>query len=294
MRASDINPTVRDVVYAVLSSSRTDPIGIVVPLTQIDVTSTTYRGTASLGAFTSQSLLTLNAASDGESIVATAQADPRVQTALPLQSGDGGLAPFIQSFTHPSAVQNTFEDGLGEWSRYSGQGADITLDTATAATGQNSLRLTQNAANGDFSALIYGQPFEAAANSVVAFDYKLPPGVPFNFFFRRNGGMHVVTFTDRAFKGPLSRRQQFCRRPGLLGQLAIRLFLFDHACQYADRQPGQFRQLDDPGRGLVEYQSGVSLASPQHLGGWLQLCPGHQFGNRAAVVRRYPVPCRGL
>src|SRR5439155_11007767 len=75
MQAADIDPEQQDAVYVVLSSSVSDPAGIVIPLTQIDNTSPIYRGTAYLGGISDPSFVMLSATRNGELITATALAN---------------------------------------------------------------------------------------------------------------------------------------------------------------------------------------------------------------------------
>lgn len=204
MQADDIDPTRRDTVYARLSSSLTDPTGILVPLIQTDLTAPFYRGGADLGSFSEASILRLGALSTGETIRAVAEADASVSAQATLATGARLEPPDIFSATHPSALQQTFERGLGSFGPFTQAGAEVVLDTTTAASGTNSIRITQKAEHGDFSVRFSEGLYDLRENPIVAFDYKLPSpatrgrqGVPpMNLYFRRNGVVHEVTFTS--------------------------------------------------------------------------------------------------
>jgi len=112
-------------------------------------------------------------------------------------------APTVYSPTHPSAFQDTFETGLGQWETYSqGFGAEVALDSTTAATGVSSVRLRQRAMNGDFSASMRGRAFDVRATPIMGFDYRFSPSTTtqlaprFSLYFRRNGVLHEVNATD--------------------------------------------------------------------------------------------------
>lgn len=200
MAASDIDPAVQDSVYAVLSSSVSDPAGIVVPLVQINTSSPVYRGSAFLGGISDPTFGMLKAQVFGERVQLVALSSPAVSAALPLIDLTLPAAPRIFSATHPSAVQDTFERDLNQWKTFSAvSGAAVTLSTSTASSGQNAVRLEQLTGNGDFSALLRSQPFDLRTSPVVSFDYKFPVtnSVPFfSLYFRRNGIYHQVEMTE--------------------------------------------------------------------------------------------------
>ena len=206
MQAADIDPQTVDTAYVMLRSSVSDPVGIEVPLTQIDALSPIYRGSAYMGIASDTRTVTLAALVPGELIVATAESSPTVQAAVTLTDPGTVEAPAIFSATHPSAFQDTFENNLDEWATFNtATGASVTLDTTTASTGLASVRLQQQAVPaGDFSAIIRHTPFDVRAMPIVDFDYRLDAALPpaFNFYFRYQGVYHEVTFTGSTINLP--------------------------------------------------------------------------------------------
>jgi hypothetical protein len=70
--------------------------------------------------------------------------------------------------------------------------------STTAASGLHAIELRQQAARGDFSALVTEQLIDLRQNPMVSFDYRFPfAGRPrLNLFFRRGGVIHEVIFSD--------------------------------------------------------------------------------------------------
>jgi flagellar hook assembly protein FlgD len=198
MQAADIDATRPDVVYALLSSSVTNPTGIEVPLVQIDNTSPVYRAIARLGNLSNESTLTLAARTAGERITAAAEANPLVSASLSMGDSPSVGAPAIFSPTHPSAFQDTFENGIDQWANYnSATGAFVYPDSTTVSSGQYSLKLKQFALEGDFSAVIHQTPFDVRQYPAVDFDYRMDPALtpPVNLYFRYQNIWHEVTLT---------------------------------------------------------------------------------------------------
>lgn len=194
MQASDIDPAQQDIVYAVVRSSVTDPAGIVLPLTQVDPVSPLYRALGHLGAISDPARGVLAAAVTGELIRAEAEANPTIADTLMLTDAISDIAPYVYSFTHPSALQDTFEDVTNQWAPYNRYtGATLSIDTA-AASGIYSMKIEQTLPNGDFSATVYPSAFDATQYPRVSFDYQLEAGKipPFSLFFQYHGAFHEV------------------------------------------------------------------------------------------------------
>ncbi|MGQ0644795.1 MAG: OmpL47-type beta-barrel domain-containing protein [Elusimicrobiota bacterium] len=207
-RAQDADPTRRDEVYVRLKSSVSDPAGLLVPLTEIGLSSAVYRGTARLGLRTDQTFFQLAALRHGERIIVEAESDPSVTALLHFRDHNSPFPQAVMYITHPSARQETFERDAGLWAAYDALGgAEVTRTSATAASGLWAMKLTQPAGRsaGNFSVLIHDQPFDARQFPVVGFDYRLPPscqvngrplGARFNLFFLTGGTWNEVVFTD--------------------------------------------------------------------------------------------------
>ncbi len=103
----------------------------------------------------------------------------------------------VNSPTHPVLVADTFEISLGGRQNRGGKkGAEVALDTTTAASGSGSFKLTNKSANGAMSALIYGTQFPAEQYPVVSFDYKIGPGMKTGFAAYMGGRWWPIGFTD--------------------------------------------------------------------------------------------------
>lgn len=112
----------------------------------------------------------------------------------------------LRSATHRTFLTNTFEDGLDGWANTGGaQGAAVELDTTTAASGEASVKLTQQTAGGRMSAIITREPFQADVHSVISFSYKVPANVKLDLVVRMAAGTeYAVSFTDNP-TGALAR-----------------------------------------------------------------------------------------
>jgi len=79
----------------------------------------------------------------------------------------------VESPSHPSMAQDTFETDLGHW--YSpGESARLTLDPTTAAHGRSSLKITNALRGGPCDAWWEHEPIPLGQRLLVSFDYNLP------------------------------------------------------------------------------------------------------------------------
>lgn len=90
----------------------------------------------------------------------------------------------------------TFENSLDEWATRGEGGAIVERDTALAATGRASVRLTCPATAAPFGAWIRQTSFDAARYPVISFDYRVSPQVRTNFLVGFQGGTFDIKFTD--------------------------------------------------------------------------------------------------
>lgn len=112
------------------------------------------------------------------------------------------VAPVIAEIkcnTHRTLLAHTFENGLDGWSNRGGrQGAAVERDTSTAASGEASIKLTQQQNNGHMQALVTSRAFPADTFPVIAFDYRFDPGVKLNLLVHMNGQWWPIAMTDDA------------------------------------------------------------------------------------------------
>ena len=105
----------------------------------------------------------------------------------------------IQSTTHPSLLSQTFEDGQAVWTnRDDKNGAAVTIDSTTAASGKNSLKLTNQTAGGHMQATIVSTPYDAEKYPIIAFNYRLPEATKLAFSVYMRGKWYGVTLNDAA------------------------------------------------------------------------------------------------
>jgi hypothetical protein len=103
----------------------------------------------------------------------------------------------VQSRTHPTAFCDTFEDDLGEWSAGPGaQRASMERDATTAASGQQSLKITSPAGGRALSVVARTSEFEVLTNPILSFDYKVPPDVHVDLMIQMDDSWLAVRFTD--------------------------------------------------------------------------------------------------
>lgn len=94
-------------------------------------------------------------------------------------------------------IQNTFEDGLAEWSnRSSDMGGEISLDDQVTFDGTKALKITNTHEGGNFAVTVRTTAFDAREYPLVQFDYRIPPDVKTNVFVKVNGRWYEVGFTD--------------------------------------------------------------------------------------------------
>jgi len=105
----------------------------------------------------------------------------------------------IECRTHQSWLTQTFETGTEGWrNRQGGMGAKVEQDTANAASGTASVKLTQQRAGGHMQAAITDQSFPAEKYPVIAFDYRFDKGVHLNLQLQMSGQWWAIAMTDSA------------------------------------------------------------------------------------------------
>ncbi len=103
----------------------------------------------------------------------------------------------IDCSTHRSHLTQTFETGVDGWANRGGrEGALVERDTATAASGAASVKLTAQQGNGHMQALLTSGSFEADRYPVIAFDYRFDPGVKLDLQLNMNGQWWAIAMTD--------------------------------------------------------------------------------------------------
>jgi hypothetical protein len=103
----------------------------------------------------------------------------------------------IDCSTHRSHFAHAFEDGVEGWAnRGGGEGAKVEHDTSTAASGEGSVKLTQQQDGGHMQALLTSEGFDAERYPVIAFDYRFDPGVKLDLLVHMNGQWRAIAMTD--------------------------------------------------------------------------------------------------
>jgi hypothetical protein len=105
----------------------------------------------------------------------------------------------IQSTTHPTLLSQTFEDGQALWANRDGKnGAAVALDSTTAASGKNSLKLTNQTAGGHMQATVTRTAYDVEKYPVVSFDYKIPAATKLAFSVFVRDKWYAITLNDAA------------------------------------------------------------------------------------------------
>lgn len=105
----------------------------------------------------------------------------------------------IQSTTHPTFVTQTFEDGDPQWINRDGQnGAAVSIDKTTAASGSCSVKLTNQVAGGHMQACISRTAYDCEKYPVVSFDYRLPAETKLALSAYFHGKWYAITLNDAA------------------------------------------------------------------------------------------------
>ncbi|MBI5574460.1 MAG: lamin tail domain-containing protein, partial [Elusimicrobia bacterium] len=194
----DASTSTVDRSYCVLFSSYSDPVGIKLQLTETGVNTGVYRGSALIGSETDVQNLVLAAGIQGEQVKVVSETDSSKYDILYIEDLTAPSPPDVWSTSHLSAVQNTFETGLGEFSKLSDIGAEVMLTTESKSTGEYSVRIKQVVEKGDFSVKLKSSGFDAKQYPIISFDYKIPAGVKTNIFVIRGNVWNEIVFTDTA------------------------------------------------------------------------------------------------
>jgi len=108
------------------------------------------------------------------------------------------LPPPAPVVTAPEAdlANDTFEQDTGQWSAYGSNGAVLTRDSSTAASGNYSLRFYNRTNGSMFAAYVRREPFDAGKYRYVSFDYKINDRVRVDFAVYANRAWRDILFTD--------------------------------------------------------------------------------------------------
>ncbi len=124
-----------------------------------------------------------------------------------LRSGEGSLPTHsTESNIHRVSVapvsthylvQDTFENGLGQWSNSDGEvGAVVSVDTSSTFDGTHALKLVNPHGGGNFAVHVRTSPFDAREFSIVEFDYRMEPGLKTSFYAKVSGRWYKIGLTD--------------------------------------------------------------------------------------------------
>ncbi|MEA3401985.1 MAG: tetratricopeptide repeat protein [Armatimonadota bacterium] len=103
----------------------------------------------------------------------------------------------IDCSTHRTHVAHTFESDTDGWSNRGGsQGASVERDASMAASGEASVKLTQQQDGGHMQALVTSKGFPADKFPVISFDYRFDPGVKLDLLVHMAGQWWAIAMTD--------------------------------------------------------------------------------------------------
>jgi hypothetical protein len=112
---------------------------------------------------------------------------------------EGPVIRQVTSATHATLVSHTFENGLGGWANTGGaNGAEVSLDSTTAASGNASVKLTGQRPGGTLAAIVYNGNFSAEQYPYLTFDYKIPDGVKLDVAVMMDGRWRWIVLTGQS------------------------------------------------------------------------------------------------
>lgn len=196
VRGVDSSPSTIDMTSVNITSSITDPTGIIIALTETDTNTGIYRGIISVGSRSSSTERTI-AALNNEVLTIASTIDPSKNISINVEDTTIPEPPVVYTTSGDSICQDTFEVNLGDWANRSGvDGASVYRDNTTSATGLYSVKLINEKNGGDFSCYVLRDSFEAEEFSTIRFNYKIPEDVKINMRLFVNGLWHEVRLTD--------------------------------------------------------------------------------------------------
>lgn len=96
-------------------------------------------------------------------------------------------------------VNDTFENGMGQWSNRDGDaGGQVALDHTITADGGNALKVTPTKGGGNFAVNVVTTPFDVRTYPAVQFEYRIGADVKTNFLVKVAGRWYDIGFTDDA------------------------------------------------------------------------------------------------
>ena len=94
-------------------------------------------------------------------------------------------------------VNNTFENGFGEWSSRDGEvGARVSLDNTATFDGTNCLKIINTNKGGNFAVTVHATPYDIREFPLVQFDYRISSDVKTNLLVKVAGRWYDVGLTD--------------------------------------------------------------------------------------------------
>lgn len=94
-------------------------------------------------------------------------------------------------------ANDTFENGLGEWTRHGGKhSAWLIRSDESPASGSYSLKCFNEVIGGIFGAMARGKPFEVGPYPLLRFKYRVPPDVLVDLGVATVGGWKRIILTD--------------------------------------------------------------------------------------------------
>ena len=196
LKGKDASPNTIDAAEVKILSSISDPNGITIQLLETGYNTGIYRGIAAVSKESSPRERKIAVTQEKEMIIVVSETDPNKRDKIPFLDLVPPSAPRITSATHPSFVQDTFEDGLGSWSnRDREKGALLSIDDTAKESGY-CLKLTNQNERGNFSSTVISKPFDAKEYPLISFDYKIPQDVKIDFLAKIEGRWYEIRFTD--------------------------------------------------------------------------------------------------
>ncbi len=103
----------------------------------------------------------------------------------------------IRSTSHLTFLSDTFEEGMGMWRTLDGEpGGTLSIENGDAASGQRSLKITNDQEGGTMGVVACDEEFSADRYPYVSFDYRLEPGTKLNLLVMMDDEWHAVRISD--------------------------------------------------------------------------------------------------
>ncbi len=204
-------------------STVSESAGVLLSLVETAPDSGVFRGVLNLAAATDRANNAIVAGADGETVRVESESAAGVFDAVTVEDATAPVAPIVTSASHPSHLQETFEDGRNTAVTGASPGVTVLLESGAAATGAWAIKLVNAEVRSSFSAQIVAEPFSTAVYPILSFDYRIPapppgePGLKLAIWVQVGNLWHHINFTEQQKIDVVSWTNRYA---GTVGSLA--------------------------------------------------------------------------